>query len=219
VHRYTLGVVYAAKELDAHKDLMAPEDLEAAAWRYAQSGMRVGVQHRQGTTGAGEVVESYIYRGPRWIVRDIAGEEQQVEHGDWLLAVLWDEPTWAAIQRGEITGYSLQGWAARAVKSAARDRTHGGGGDMPLLGLDHVRGDDNEGRQQLSPAIREAINAAIREALKQTLPRLADELEARFRSDVAELRRSLDNQRVGKSVPAVPASPPVLHWGSDRARR
>jgi hypothetical protein len=86
--------------------------------------------------------------------------------------------------------------------------------------MDNVR--DGEGHhEELSPALREAITAAVREALRQALPRLADELESRFRGDVAELRRALDSQRVGKSAPAVPASPPVsvLHWGSDRARR
>jgi len=124
--RYTLGVAYPArrttkatdsKDVDAHKDYMTPEELEKAAWAYlrdrttvrASGGSTgVGTMHEDGTDGAGDVVESYIYRGPTWKVAD-----QVVEAGDWLLGVVWDEPTWARIQSGDLTGYSMQGYAAR----------------------------------------------------------------------------------------------------------
>jgi hypothetical protein len=219
--------VFSPGELDAHADWMQARDVEAAAWAYARKGMKVGLGHRQGTTGMGQVVESFVHRGPPWRVRDVGGEEQVVQPGAWLLGVTWSPEAWAEIESGRVTGYSLQGWAHKAIERAARERiTREGGGGMPLLGMDNVPGADGEGRQreQLSPAIREAINAALREALKQALPRLADELESRFRSDVAELRRSLDARRVGvgkssASDGPAPAPSSIIHWGSDRARR
>lgn len=106
VRRYTLGVAYPAAELDAHGDFATAEDLELAAWNYLARHRQAGVMHEDGTEGAGVVVESYIYRGPPWRV---AGQE--VSPGDWLLGVVWDEATWERIQRGELTGFSIQGTA------------------------------------------------------------------------------------------------------------
>lgn len=116
--RYTLGVAYPARrvgarkdtqDIDSHADYMTADELEAAAWRFMAAGAKdSGIQHREGTDGAGKVVESYIYRGPTWKVDD-----QMVEAGDWLLGVIWDEETWGKIEAGELTGYSMQGYAAR----------------------------------------------------------------------------------------------------------
>jgi hypothetical protein len=213
MHRYTLGVVYAAKEVDAHKDWMTSEDIEQAAWNYARKGMRIGVQHRAGTTGAGTVVESYIHRGAPWRVNDIAGEQQVVEPGDWILGVVWTPEAWAEIQSGRVTGYSLQGWASKAIESAARERIARKEKLMPILGgSDRVRKE----AAPLAPEILEAINGAIREALKQALPHLADELQGRFRRDVDEIRRALDGQRVERAAPAGLTHsrlPSLIHWG------
>ena len=56
----------------------------------------IGTDHADGTTGAGRVVESYIYRGPDWFIGDAA-----IKSGDWLLGTVWDETTWAKIKKGE----------------------------------------------------------------------------------------------------------------------
>jgi hypothetical protein len=92
--RYTLSVVYPACTRarctpDAHGDHASALVVEEACWAYARKGMRVGLGHRAGTEGAGEAVENYVYRGPRWVVRDVAGEQQTIEPGDWLLGVIW----------------------------------------------------------------------------------------------------------------------------------
>ena len=105
--RYTLGVVYAADELDAHGDYANATELEKAAWRFARVA-KVGLMHADGTQGAGQVVENYIYRGPDWEV-----DGQKVKSGDWLLGVVWTPESWAAIKSGSIRGYSLQGTAAK----------------------------------------------------------------------------------------------------------
>ena len=110
--RYTLGVAYPANKIDAHGDTMTAIEVEAAAWGFMQkirSGAAgAGVMHQEGTDGAGEVVESYIYRGPDWTV-----DGQTVHSGDWLLGVVWDEKVWSDIKNGVFKGYSIQGWALK----------------------------------------------------------------------------------------------------------
>lgn len=116
--RYTLGVAYPANQTDAHKDKISPEDLEKAAHSfirrmYTMKDGRLppnaGLMHQAGTDLAGEVVESYIYRGPDWDVGD-----QKVRAGDWLLGVIWSEDAWTNIRKGKFKGYSIQGWAIRS---------------------------------------------------------------------------------------------------------
>lgn len=113
--RYTLGVVYPAKEVDFHGDFMSDVELEKAAWGVMQKGEppKVGLMHRPGTAGAGTVVESYIYRGPKWTTKAAGGEEQTVDPGDWLMGVVWNDVAWEAVKSGQLKGYSLQGVARK----------------------------------------------------------------------------------------------------------
>jgi hypothetical protein len=107
--RYTLAVAYPLREVDSWGDVITdPEQLEEAAWNYMRKSRRVGLDHAPGTEGAGTVVESYIYRGPRW---EVNGEV--VEPGDWLLGIVWTPQAWERIKRGEKVGLSIQGWAHR----------------------------------------------------------------------------------------------------------
>ena len=111
--RYTLGVVYSPNDgPDAHGDTMSAEEVEKAAWKFLHKA-KVGLMHEDGTEGAGTVVESYVYRGKPWTLKDVGGEEQTIREGDWLLGVVWEPEAWASIQKGLITGYSLQGWATQ----------------------------------------------------------------------------------------------------------
>jgi len=114
--KYTLGAVYAPGEVDFHGDTMTEEELEKAAWSFAQKDKltgRVGLMHKSGTDGAGKVVESYIYRGPEWKFKDTSGREQTIVPGTWMLGTVWNDEGWQMIQRGAVTGYSLQGVARK----------------------------------------------------------------------------------------------------------
>lgn len=107
--RYTLGIAYPADRLDVHGEYTTADELEKAAWRFAKAGLRApGIQHKNGTDGAGRVVESYIYRGPDWQMGD-----EVVKSGDWLIGVLWEPSTWDSIKKGALTGFSIQGYAKR----------------------------------------------------------------------------------------------------------
>lgn len=117
--RYTLSVVYPASkkgspEPDFHGDVMSEEELEKSAWGFMNKGTdRIGLMHRPGTSGAGKVVESYIWRGPEWKMQDAGGKEQAVSPGDWVMGIVWEPAAWQAIKSGQITGLSLQGAARK----------------------------------------------------------------------------------------------------------
>ncbi len=122
--RYTLGLAYPAnradvgKAADGFRDFVGPEALEEAAWSFLQKSGRVGIQHQDGTEGAGTVVESYIWPGEDWAVTASDGSRQLIKAGDWLLGVVWSEPAWQAIKAGELNGFSPQGGARRRQPSA-----------------------------------------------------------------------------------------------------
>lgn len=122
--RYTLTVAYPADKpdtavaADGYRDFASKAAVEDAAWEYLTKSPKVGLWHKDGTDGAGTVVESYIYRGPDWAVKAADGTEHVVKAGDWLLGIQWTPETWAKVEAGEIGGVSMQGSAARRVPSA-----------------------------------------------------------------------------------------------------
>lgn len=122
--RYTLTVAYPANKADAsvaadgYRDFAGPRAVEDACWDYTLKSRSVGLWHDAGTDGAGEVVESYIYRGPDWEIEAADGSTQVVKAGDWLLGIRWSEKTWPLVKQRLIGGVSMQGSATRRVPSA-----------------------------------------------------------------------------------------------------
>lgn len=122
--RYTLTVAYPANKPDAHvaqdghRDFASPQAVEEAAWNYLHKSPKVGLWHQTGTDGAGDVVESYVYRGPDWHLTAADGSEQVIKAGDWLMGIRWTPETWPLVEKGLIGGVSPQGRAKRRVPSA-----------------------------------------------------------------------------------------------------
>jgi hypothetical protein len=116
-------VAYPANKLDAatardgYRDFAAPHVVEDAAWSYMTKSRQVGLWHEAGTEGAGDVVESYIYRGPDWVIKAADGSEATVKAGDWLIGIRWSEETWPLVKSGRIGGVSMQGKAVRRKPS------------------------------------------------------------------------------------------------------
>ncbi len=113
--QYTLGVAYPHDEVDAHGDFTDETELEAAAWNFMRNVIRkgatgTGTDHADGTDDAGDVVESYIWRGPDVEFGD-GDDAVVVKTGDWMVGVIWGDEAWQRIERGELTGYSIQGLA------------------------------------------------------------------------------------------------------------
>lgn len=123
--RYTLCVVYPADKADVsvaadgHRDFASKQAVEEACWAFTRKaraltvGDEIGAWHEDGTEGAGEKVENYIYRGPDWEIEASDGSKQVVKSGDWLMGIVWDPATWALIKARHITGVSMQGTAKR----------------------------------------------------------------------------------------------------------
>lgn len=124
--RYVLGLAYPAmradvgKAADGHRDFVAAETLEEAAWSWMAKGRNIGLGHADGTDGAGVVVESYIYRGPDWTVDTADGSTQVIKAGDWLVGTVFPPATWDAIKAGRFNGFSPQGSGRRTVPSPDR---------------------------------------------------------------------------------------------------
>jgi Putative phage serine protease XkdF len=118
--RYVLGVAYQpgkddriAKGVDGGRDFFTDAELEQAAWRFLADGPQVGLYHVDGTLGAATVVESYIYRGPDWVLKGVDGSELVVKSGYWMLGAILDDRAWQMYKAGKITGWSPQGIAKR----------------------------------------------------------------------------------------------------------
>lgn len=123
--RYTLSMGYPADTpdhevaRDGHLDFASADAVEKAAWGFLANGGQVGLLHQDGTEGSGQIVESYIYRGPDWLVPAADGSEQVVKAGDWLIGTVWNQDAWAAIEKGELGGTSMQGTAMRRTPNPA----------------------------------------------------------------------------------------------------
>lgn len=123
--RYTLTVAYPANKADigtaqdGFRDYASPEAVEKAAWSYLRKSPHVGLWHKDGTDGSGEVCESYIYRGPDWVVKAADGSEQLITQGDWLMGIIWSEASWPLVKQGLIGGVSPQGRAKRRMPDPA----------------------------------------------------------------------------------------------------
>lgn len=122
--RYVLGVAYQAgpdpkiqRGADGGRDYFTAEELEKAAWSFLRKGRAVGLFHADGTEGAAEIVESYVYRGPDWDL----GDGVVVRKGDWLIGAVLEEPAWDLYKRGAISGWSPQGSAKRRTVRPASD--------------------------------------------------------------------------------------------------
>jgi hypothetical protein len=118
--RYTLTVVYPADKADAavaadgHRDFASKAAVEDAAWNFLRKQGKVGLMHADGTEGAGEVVESFLWPGDDWAT----GSGYVVKQGDWLAGIVWDEPAWEMVKAGKIGGVSMQGSAKRRKPTA-----------------------------------------------------------------------------------------------------
>jgi Putative phage serine protease XkdF len=125
--RYTLGVAYPAMKEDSavaqdgHIDFISPEVLEKTAWSWMSRRRDIGLFHKDGMEGHADPVESYIYRGPDWVIASpVDGEDYVVKAGDWMLGSIWDEYGWELVEKGLVRGWSPEGAARRAKPDAER---------------------------------------------------------------------------------------------------
>ncbi|MED0735661.1 XkdF-like putative serine protease domain-containing protein [Aneurinibacillus thermoaerophilus] len=109
------GVVYAPNVVDAHGDMMTAEEIEKAAHGFmeAQHTHNIDKQHDL-QADKGFVIESYI------APCDMQLGNQTIVKGSWVVGVkVTDSETWAQIEKGEITGFSMWGVGQRVPVEAA----------------------------------------------------------------------------------------------------
>lgn len=103
-HHFVTGIVYEPMTEDAHGNFMTEEEITKAAYWYAKNGDGVDLQHSFETLEKAAVVESWVCKADF----DCGGET--VKKGTWLMTVeVTDSEVWDAVQKGEITGFSMGG--------------------------------------------------------------------------------------------------------------
>lgn len=112
------GLVYEPDVEDAHGDTMTAEEIEKAAHGFMerQNTYNIDKQHDL-DADKGYVVESYI------APVDMELGDQEIKKGSWVAGVkVTDADTWTAIEKGEITGFSMWGVGKREkIEEASSD--------------------------------------------------------------------------------------------------
>jgi hypothetical protein len=99
------GEVYAPDFPDSEGDFMRADTIRDMAWGFMRKGLtdRIDVQHSQQESGS-YVVESFIARD---------GDATFIP-GSWVIGVKVPDPViWAQIEKGELNGFSLDGFGFR----------------------------------------------------------------------------------------------------------
>ena len=100
------GIVLVPDIEDLQGDIVSKEDIEAAAHDYLVNSRLIKAQHRAPTDA--EVVESYITQQDLPMGRGVAPA------GSWIMVTkVHSNAMWAAIKKGDITGYSIGGMGTR----------------------------------------------------------------------------------------------------------
>lgn len=103
-HHFVTGIVYEPMAEDAHGNFMTEEEITKAAYYFAKSGSKVDLQHSFEPLPGAVVVESWIAKA------DFKIGDEPVQKGTWLMTVeLADAGLWDAVEKGEITGFSMGG--------------------------------------------------------------------------------------------------------------
>lgn len=107
------GIVYSPNDKDTHGDFTSCEEIERAAHIFLPSALRNGssgwtdIQHKHPVDDV-EVVESYI------APTDFTINKENVTKGTWVIvAKVNNADLKTAIDKGEITGFSLEGTARK----------------------------------------------------------------------------------------------------------
>jgi hypothetical protein len=114
--RYTLGPVYMPGQLDAHGEWATADDLQRATWEFVKSsGADHSVYLQHSDQPAGEWVE--IMAWPHSVTASMtkANGSAPVDFpaGTVYMGVQWEPWAWNMVKNGQITGFSMGGWAQR----------------------------------------------------------------------------------------------------------
>lgn len=101
---YVTGIVYEPMSVDAQGDCMTEDEIRKAAYWFAKNGSGVDIQHNYEKLEKAAAVESWIAPA------DLEIGKEKIKKGSWLMTVeIDDRDIWSAVEKGEITGFSMGG--------------------------------------------------------------------------------------------------------------
>jgi len=113
---YVTGVVYEPMVEDTQGNYMTAEEITKAAYGYARNGMGADLQHNFEPMEGATVVESYVAKCDETI------DGQEIKKGTWMMTMeITDDSIWEAVQKGEITGFSMGGVGQYSVEDVSLD--------------------------------------------------------------------------------------------------
>ncbi|MGN0613034.1 MAG: XkdF-like putative serine protease domain-containing protein [Porcipelethomonas sp.] len=116
-NHYVTGIVYEPCAEDTQGDTMTAEEITKAAYWFAKNGSGVDLQHNFEKFEDAAVVESWIAKSDF----EVGGEK--VCKGSWLMTVEISDPeVWTAVEKGEITGFSMGGTAVCTEKAEENEK-------------------------------------------------------------------------------------------------
>jgi hypothetical protein len=116
--RYVLGVVLEPETIDAQRDIYSVDEVKTAAHAFLEDFRNVGLMHQALVNGRIKICESYL------APVDFTIGTESVKRGTWLLGVrVVDDDLWAAVKGGELTGFSIGGFAQRVPEGTAPSAT------------------------------------------------------------------------------------------------
>lgn len=115
---YITGIVYEPLVEDAHGNYMSEEEITKAAYWFAKNGDKVDLQHSfEGESGLA-VVENYVAPCDM----EIGGTP--ITKGAWIITVeCSDSAIWEAVQKRELTGFSMGGLGKYAEEESTLEKT------------------------------------------------------------------------------------------------
>ena len=103
-NHFVTGIVYEPMTADAHDNYMTEEEITKAAYFFMKNGGKVDLQHSFEPLEGAAIVESWVEKS------DTEIEGEKIQKGTWLMTMeITDTDTWSAIEKGEITGFSMGG--------------------------------------------------------------------------------------------------------------
>ena len=129
--RIAYAAVLVPGEIDHDGESVTKEKTEQAAHEWMELYQNVDLQHTLNNVGT--PVESYLLPMEMTVKAVHGQQEMSLPEGTWILGTRLDEPTWAAVEKGDLTGYSIMGMKRAAMKAAAKEAPEGAAIKKTLL--------------------------------------------------------------------------------------
>lgn len=114
--RLVTGIVLEPDIVDSQKDTYTADEIRKTAHLYMLDFQNIGLQHKAMINTEARPVESFIVPENTQGGVEIGGV--LVKSGTWVMTVkVFDDDIWSGIKRGELTGFSIGGFARRVPLS------------------------------------------------------------------------------------------------------